>query len=49
VSYGHKVVAEARRLGSGIGPEVPRDRDPALVARYRNPEIIISEVAPPIA
>jgi 2-polyprenyl-6-methoxyphenol hydroxylase-like FAD-dependent oxidoreductase len=49
VSYGRKVVAEARRLGSGIGPEVPRDRDPALVARYRNPEVIISEVAPPIA
>ena len=23
--------------------------DPALVARYRNPEVIISEVAPPIA
>ena len=49
VSYGNQVVAEARRLGSGIGPEVPRDRDPALVARYRTPEIIISEVAPPIA
>ena len=49
VSYGRKVVAEARRLGSGIGPEFPRDRDPALVARYRNPEVIISEVAPPIA
>ena len=49
VSYGRKVVAEARRLGSGIGPEVPRDGDAALVARYRNPEIVISEVAPPIA
>ena len=49
VNYGRKVVAEARRLGSGIGPEVPRDRDPALVARYRTPEIVISEVAPPIA
>jgi 2-polyprenyl-6-methoxyphenol hydroxylase-like FAD-dependent oxidoreductase len=49
VSYGRQVVAEARRLGSGIGPEVPRDKDPALVAHYRNPEVIISEVAPPIA
>ena len=49
VSYGRRVVAEARRLGSGIGPEVPPDKDPALVARYRTPEIIISEVAPPIA
>ena len=37
------------RLGSGIGPEVPRDKDPAPVAHYRNPEVIISEVAPPIA
>ena len=49
VAYGRKVVAEARRLGSGIGPAIVRGRDPELVARYRTPEVIIREVAPPIA
>ncbi len=49
VCYGRKVVAEARRLGAGIGPAVVRGKDAALVARYRTPEVIIREVAPPIA
>ncbi len=49
VRYGRKVVAEARRLGAGIGPAIMLGEDVALVARYRTPEVIIREVAPPIA
>jgi len=49
VRYGRKVVAEARRLGAGIGPAVVRGKDAALARRYRTPDIIIREVAPPIA
>jgi len=40
---------EARRLGAGIGPAVVRGKDAALARRYRTPDIIIREVAPPIA
>ena len=48
VRYGRTVVAEARRLGAGIGPAVPAPEDAERVARLRTPEVIIREVAPPI-
>ena len=47
--YGRAAVAEARRLGAGIGPAVVRGKDAALAARFRTPEIVIREVAPPVA
>jgi len=47
--YGRAAVAEARRLGAGIGPAVVCGKDAALAARFRTPEIVIREVAPPVA